>query len=100
MNPTKIKNLLIMAALLLIVYWSFVNPNAEGMAFSMGVLLGAGSVVFRKQTAELVVLVAILAVLVAVVEVKNGVASQYFIGLLTGAIAPLVAFKMPDEDED
>ncbi|WP_457631617.1 hypothetical protein [Oceanithermus sp.] len=98
MNPTKIKNLLIMAALLLVIYWSFVQPNAEGMAFSMGVLLGAGSVVFRRQTAELVVLVAILALLVAVVEVKNGVAAEYFIGLITGGVAPLVAFRMPDED--
>jgi len=98
MNPTKIKNLLIMAALLLVIYWSFVVPNAEGMAFSMGVLLGAGSVVFRKQTAELVVVVVVLALLVAVVEVKNGVAPQYFIGLITGGVAPLVAFKMPSDD--
>ncbi|WP_457638130.1 hypothetical protein [Oceanithermus sp.] len=97
MNPTKIKNLLIMAALLLIVYWGFVQPNAEGMAFSMGILLGAGSVIFRKNSAELVILVAVLALLVAVVEVKNGVASQYFIGLLSGAIAPLIAFKMPSD---
>ena len=97
MNPAKIKSLLLMAALLLVIYWSFINPNAEGMAFSMGVLLGAGSLVFRKQTAELVVVIAILALLVAVVEIKNGVAAQYFIGLITGVVAPLVAFKMPGE---
>jgi len=98
MNPAKIKNLLIMAALLLVIYWSFIVPNAEGMAFSMGILLGAGAVVFRKQSAEMVVVVVIMALLVAVVEAKNSVAPQYFIGLITGFVAPLIAFKMSNEN--
>jgi len=99
MNPTKIKNLLIMAALLLVIYWSFVKPNAEGLAFSLGILLGAGSVIFRKSSAELVLVVAVLALLVGAIELRHGIGPQYFIGLLSGAISPLIAFKMQERED-
>ena len=99
MNPTKIKNLLIMAALLLVVYWTFIQPNAEGLAFSLGVLLGAGSILFKPNVAEVVLVIAVMAVMVGLIEARNGVGSQYFIGLLTGLIAPIVAFKISDEKE-
>ncbi len=94
MSPNKIKNLLMMAALLLIVYWSFVNPNDDGMAYSLGLLLGAGAILYRKKSVELVVVVAVLAILVGVLEIKNGIAAQYAIGLLTGLIAPWIAMRM------
>lgn len=92
MTPTKLKVLLIWAALLLSVYWSFVEPNSGGLALSLGLLLGAGSLLYREGV-ELVVPVALLALAVGVLEVRNGQLAPYLLGLLVGLFAPVGAAR-------
>ena len=93
MSPGKLKNLLTWAALLLLAYWSFIQPDPEGLAFALGLLLGTGSLILRGGNVELVVAVALLALAVGLLELKNGVGPAYALGLLSGFLAPLGAAR-------
>ena len=92
MTPAKLKGLLVWAALLLSLYWSLIEPNPEGLALALGLLLGAGSLLFRTGV-ELVVPVALLALAVGVLEVRDGRLAPYLMGLLVGLFAPLGAAR-------
>ncbi len=93
MTPAKLKGLLVWAALLLSLYWSLVEPNDQGLALALGLLLGAGSLLYRAGV-DLVVPVALLALVVGVLEVQNGQLTPYLLGLLMGLLAPLSAARM------
>ncbi len=88
MNPAKLKSLLVWAALLLSLYWGLVEPNDQGLALALGLLLGAGSLLYRKGV-DLVVPVALLALAVGVLETKNDQLAPYLLGFLVGLFAPL-----------
>ena len=92
MTPTKLKNLLMAAALLLSIYWSWGQPDATGLAFALGLLLGAGSLRYRRG-GELVVPVALLALAVGVLEARQGAGPAYLLGWLVGSFAPLGASR-------
>ncbi|ADR36778.1 hypothetical protein Ocepr_1321 [Oceanithermus profundus DSM 14977] len=92
MTPTKLKGLLVWAALLLSLYWSLVEPDPQGLALALGLLLGAGSLIYRTGV-ELVVPVALLALAVGVLEVQNGRLAPYLLGFLVGLFAPLGAAR-------
>jgi len=93
MTPAKLKSLLVWASLLLSLYWSLIEPNPEGLALALGLLLGAGSLLYRGGV-ELVVPVALLALAVGVLEIRNGLFTPYLMGLLTGLFTPLAATRM------
>lgn len=93
MTPAKLKGLLVWAALLLSLYWSLVEPNDQGLALALGLLLGAGSLLYRTGV-DLVVPVALLALAVGVLEVQNGQFAPYLMGLLVGLLAPMGAARM------
>jgi hypothetical protein len=93
MTPAKLKGLLVWAALLLSLYWSLVEPDDQGLALALGLLLGAGSLLYRRGV-DLVVPVALLALAVGVLEVQKGQLAPYLLGLLVGLFAPLGAARM------
>ncbi len=102
MNPAWLSRTLVWAGTLLFIYWALINPNHEGAAYAVGLMIGAGTFVYGGPRPHLVPLMVVFVVLIGALELvapvylKNQQASPggFFTGYLTGLIAPYIAHRL------
>ncbi len=102
MKPAWLSRTLVWAGTLLFVYWALINPNHEGAAYAVGLMIGAGTFVYGGPRPHLVPLMVVFVVLIGALELvapvylKNQQASPggFFTGYLTGLIAPYIAHRL------
>ena len=101
MRPAWLARMLVWAGVLLFVYWGILHNHREGAAFSVGLMLGAGTLLYNGRP-RVVPLMVVLAVGIGAVELfapwllKNRAASPegFFTGYLMGLLSPFIAWRL------
>ena len=101
MRPAWLARTLVWAGALLFLYWGVLENQAEGAAFAVGLMLGAGSLVYNGRPRP-VPLVLATTVLVAGAELllpsllKNAEArpASFFFGYFLGILSPFIAWRL------
>ncbi len=97
--------MLVWAGALLFLYWGVLHNHREGAAFSVGLMLGAGTLLYNGRP-RVVPLMAVLAIGIGAVELlapsllKNQAASPtgFFTGYLMGLLSPLIAWRLSSNE--
>ncbi len=101
MRPAWLARMLVWAGALLFLYWGILKNHREGSAFSVGLMLGAGTLLYNGRP-RVVPLMVVLAIGIGAVELfapwvlKNQAASPeaFFFGYLMGLLSPLIAWRL------
>jgi len=96
MRPAWLARTLVWAGVLLYIYWALLQNNREGATFAVGLLLGAGTLVYNgKPRAVPVILVLTAVVAMMQLGAKNATnPAAFFTGYLIGLLSPLAAWYL------
>ena len=100
MRPAWLARMLVWAGVLLFFYWGFKN-NSQGVAFAVGLMLGAGTLVYGDRPRP-VLLILVLSLLVGAIELihpelKRGSTASpegYLLGYFIGLLSPYIAWRL------
>ena len=101
MRPAWLARMLVWAGALLFLYWGALKNYDDGAAFSVGLMLGAGSLVYNGKPRPVFLTLAVTVIVGGFLllassrlERPGGSPAVFFFGYLMGLLSPLIAWRL------
>ena len=97
MRPAWLARMLVWAGALLWFYWGVLKNYDPGAAFGVGLMLGAGTLVYNGDRPRVVPLMPVLTIAIALVILARGRVgdlSVLFFSYIIGILSPYLAWRL------
>ena len=101
MRPAWLARTLVWAGVLLYLYWAVLKNHSDGAAFSVGLMLGAGTFTYNGRPRPVLLIIATtlivagaLLLLPQYLQRGGGDPRAFFAGYLIGLLSPLIAWRL------